>query len=173
MGCTLGKRQGGARAGDPLAECTYDNTREYVPTFDAGARFLRAYDGDTVHLCTLVDGAPHRFSCRLYGIDTAEMRTTDPHEKMEAQAAKRRLVELLLGAGTTAEAGRLLRVTGVMGRDKYGRVLVRLATADGEDAADVLVREGLAVRYDGRAKRHAQDPHFWRKRREERVASGK
>ena len=34
------------------------------------------------------------------------------------------------------------------GYDKYGRILAKM-TVDGMDVADILVREGLAVRYTG------------------------
>lgn len=144
-------------SGSRLSACTYETTPPFVPRFRR-CRVLRCYDGDTVHVAAVVDGAPHRFSCRLAGIDTPELKTRDPYEKQEAVCARDRLAELL---PQTAKVR-------VHGTDKYGRLLVDLYTASGESASSVLLREGLALPYDGGTKATAVD---WQARRRDRLVS--
>lgn len=142
-----------------LGACTYGNTRPFVPSFTV-CRFLKAYDGDTITVAAVVAGKPYRFSCRLAGIDTAELRTKDPNEKAEAVAARERLLELV-------GDDRALRVK-VQGTDKYGRLLTDVATATCASISATLLREGLAVPYDGGTKATGAD--FWRQQRARRLA---
>jgi micrococcal nuclease len=87
---------------------------------------LYAIDGDSVRV--------GRTTVRLLGIDTPEYGRC--------------------GYGAASMATRALiadgvRIRHVMGKDRYGRTLAYLRTADGRDVGKVLLRRGLAVaRYD-------------------------
>lgn len=92
----------------------------------AAVSALAVIDGDTFRI-----GAAHY---RLLGIDAAEIHLAQCD-------AERRLGELTLEA--LAGSGQIdLRADRPGQRDRYGRLLVRLFV-NGEDAACVLIREGM------------------------------
>lgn len=106
-------------------------------TAGAGAR-LSVYDGDTFTL----DGE----RIRIAAIDTPERSTPQcDAERRLARLARLRLIQLLgNGSGIALEREPL--------PDRYGRTLARV-TVNGVDVAPVLIREGLAVKWEG--KRHS------------------
>ncbi|GGC96452.1 thermonuclease family protein [Halopseudomonas salina] len=86
-------------------------------------------DGDTLEL---TDGR----RVRLIGIDTPEMgRRGEPAEPF-AQAAKKRLQQLV-------EASGLRMYTGEEPSDRYGRILAHLHAADGSNIEAQMLKEGL------------------------------
>lgn len=94
------------------------------------------YDGDTVALkCGMREE-----TARVQGLDTPE--TKEPRCPQEFKAGKQATLRLraLVKQGEVSYRA--------VGYDKYGRRLIRLSV-DGEDVADTLVREGLAVAYTG------------------------
>lgn len=100
---------------------------------------VRIVDGDTIWLREVSTGKV--VSARLTGYDTPE--TFHPGcamEKALGDRAKARLDQLLRQARDIAPQPH--------GTDKYGRLLIEL-TLDGRPLADIMVAEGLAVRYDG------------------------
>lgn len=102
------------------------------------AQEVRVVDGDTIKALGE--------TWRLTGFDTPETRYARcAREWMLGIVAKHRLEALIAGAGRIEIAAR-------SGRDKYRRRLGALMI-DGEDAADIMVREGLARPYNGRGKR--------------------
>lgn len=103
-----------------------------------GCRISYVYDGDTVELTC----PSRKETARLQGFDTPETKSPgcDAEAAFGARATDR-LRELVQGKVTLDG----------LGREKYGRLLVRL-TADGRDVGDVLIREGLATRYAGGAR---------------------
>lgn len=109
------------------------------PAKGRSASSWRAVDGDTIE-------SPAGVNYRLVGLDTPEIKTRNPQEKVAALAAQKRLQELL-GSGEA----RLEPVTD-RGQDRYGRELGRLYIG-GEDVADIMIREGHARAYDGKGKR--------------------
>ena len=48
------------------------------------AKAVYVYDGDTCHINILYKGEETKLKCRVYGIDTPEIRTSDPLEKAHA-----------------------------------------------------------------------------------------
>jgi len=79
-------------------------------------------------------------TARLMGFDTAE--TTNPgcaEELAHGALATDRLRQLVKRGEITITR---------KGRDKYNRPLIRLKI-DGQDVADTMIREGLAVAYHG------------------------
>ena len=106
---------------------------------ERGCRVGYVYDGDTVEV--VCDG--QSLTARLVGFDTPE--TKEPGCAAEAA----------LGARATERLRALVTTWPVkmdsVGYDRYGRLLARLDVG-GQDVADLLVDEGLAVHYDGGAR---------------------
>lgn len=103
------------------------------------------YDGDTFR--ANIKGYPrivgYRMSVRILGIDTPEKRAKCEKEKKLALAAKKLTVSLLKGA----EHIELKNVK----RGKYFRILADVYV-DGISVADELIKNDLAVKYDGGTK---------------------
>jgi endonuclease YncB( thermonuclease family) len=95
-------------------------------------------DGDTIK-------APFGPTYRILGYDTPEIHFAKCDAERElGKAAKLRVEELLAhGEVRVLESGKL---------DKYGRTLARV-TVDGQDLAQLMVREGLARPYRGERRR--------------------
>lgn len=93
----------------------------------ASGQTLYAIDGDSVRV--------GRTTVRLLGIDTPE------YGRCGYRTATDTTRSLIAGG---------VRIRHITGRDRYGRTLAYLRTADGRDVGTVLLRRGLAVaRYDG------------------------
>ena len=118
--------------------------------------FISAYDGDSFFISLpdlLRPSSRHgehaafimaeRVSIRVHGIDCPELRARCPEEQRLAERAKRRVQRLL----ASARRINLHRVK----PDKYARHLADVEV-DGVDLGRLLLREGLAVPYDGGAK---------------------
>ena len=138
-----------AQQENALADLTYEGCRSFVPDLRM-AKVVKVYDGDTIHLGYLDhQGRPTRISCRIYGIDTPELRTSDENEKAAAKYAARVVAGICLG--------KIVEVV-PRGMDKYGRLLadIRVPAIEGlESAIDVgahLLGIGMAVAYDGGTK---------------------
>ena len=126
----------------------------------------RVYDGDTIDV-TLDLGFDMLFRCsiRLKGIDTPESKINIkkyPERKKEkalAKIAKKRMKELC-GKEVWVESKKLLKgstkenVKESTAKEKYGRVLGNIYQMDGTNIADVLIREGYAIKYRGKKKTH-------------------
>ena len=107
------------------------------------ARYVRAYDGDTVTLQILIWPDLRKMeSVRIKGIDAPEIRGECDRERDMAIEARDRVRELLDGT--------LVSVT-VYGFDKYGRALGDIRAGD-KDVGQTLLDEGLARAYDGGAR---------------------
>jgi micrococcal nuclease len=106
----------------------------------------RVYDGDTFY-CTIkghnpIDNKP--VAIRVRGIDTAEMKETDPKIHKKAQQAKDLVTAELKNART-------IHLYNVNLKDKYGRVLATVF-CDRRDLAKILLEKKLAKKYDGGKK---------------------
>lgn len=107
------------------------------------ARVLRIIDGDTVEARIAIWlGQEIVTKVRLRGIDAPEIIGACPSESTRAQAARRRLDELVAGGPVMLEE---------IGPDKYhGRVVARLRNAAGIDTGAALVADGHAKPWTGR-----------------------
>ena len=137
---------------------TYKSARPFVPHVRLG-RVVKVYDGDTITVAAPLyngEGAPeldmYRFSVRLRGLDSAEMKSHSAAEKALAVAARDALSAKVLG--------RVVRLEGAE-PEKYGRLLcgvVLLPEVGGaEPELDVcawMLAQNFAVAYDGGAKTH-------------------
>lgn len=107
--------------------------------------FIRNYDGDTITV-SIHDLHPligKNIPVRVKGIDTAEIKTLD-HCERQASRTARKLVNNILKHSKRID---LLNVE----RDKYFRILADVA-ADGKLVSEILIRQKLAVAYDGGKK---------------------
>jgi len=117
----------------------------FVPPITNGY-VIKVYDGDTITLATRLpfDSSPlYKFSVRLNGIDTPEIKTKNPEEKAKAQNCKSALSTLCLNKMVTLENVSL---------EKYGRVLADVYCG-GIHLNQYMVDNGYAVRYDGGHKK--------------------
>jgi endonuclease YncB( thermonuclease family) len=134
------------------------------------ARVVSVYDGDTCTLIIPFQAKMYKFSARLYGIDTSEMKSKDNVNKERAIRSRNRLIELITRKALPSPIMSKKDVINMLANDvhlvwiecmeldKYGRVLVKLH--DSEEAevqglphfAEVLVSENLAYQYFGQTK---------------------
>jgi endonuclease YncB( thermonuclease family) len=129
----------------------WDDTVPFVPPVKHG-RVIKVYDGDTITVAAALPfkgSRVYRFSVRLNGIDTPEMRTSDDSEKAIAVKAKKALSELILGKWVE------LRNTD---NDKYGRLLADV-WFQGTHVNKWMIDNRFAVAYDGGTK---ETPDDWR-----------
>ena len=102
------------------------------PEIQETARVVAVYDGDTVKL---QDGR----KLRLLGINTPEVAKKHKPGQAYAEAARRRLTELITRSPIVG------LVYGPDREDRYGRQLVYIYNKDNQDIQRILLREGLAA----------------------------
>ena len=127
-----------------MQSLSYEECKVFMPIMTE-AKCVRVYDGDTFHLGVVLPppyGAT-RFSIRLLGVDTPELRSRDSAEKSLAREARDIVKKMILN-----------KIVGVnvSQYDKYGRILARITTPSGEDLSQYLIEEKVAVYYDGGKK---------------------
>jgi endonuclease YncB( thermonuclease family) len=149
MGCSLGKKIP-SRCIDTdtitkLQECDNKTPKFSLDGIETTAKCVKCYDADTVHLVFGVPGTEnlYKWTCRLLGIDSAEIRSKNPDEKLHAIKARDYLRNLILDKIVEVKCQKF---------DKYGRVLVTI-THDGINLNEDLVSKKLAYVYDGGTKR--------------------
>lgn len=102
-------------------------------------------DGDTVDM--MVDKGFRSWQLdrfRLWGMDTPELRSSNPKEREHAKKAKKRVEDLILNKEVMIRSHKA--------PDKYGRWLTEIFFKVGdqwESLKDILIREGLAREYHG------------------------
>ena len=134
-----------------LQNIEYADTSPFVPPIHFG-KVIKVYDGDTITIASVLPNTTepiYRFSVRLNGIDTPEIRGKTPEEKELAILARDELYNKIYGKMVTLEN---------VGTEKYGRILADVYL-DEEHINEWLVSEEYAVRYDGGTKYR---PVSWR-----------
>lgn len=126
----------------PLDDATYQNTKPYTPTFEE-AKVVKIYDGDTLHVAALINGKPYRFTIRMYGYDSPELKTKDPEEKKAAIKARDVLAARI--------DGRIVKVNIHPIKEKYGRVLADLSDENGQ-INSWMIEQGHGKPYFGGTK---------------------
>jgi endonuclease YncB( thermonuclease family) len=130
------------------------------------ARVVSVYDGDSPTIVFPFNDKMLKFSTRVYGIDTSEIKSHDPACKERAVKARNRLVELITKApfpsqiSTKKDIQKLLAQdvhlvwVECMEFDKYGRVLIKMwgSPQDTKSFADILIEEKVAYPYFGGTK---------------------
>jgi len=133
-----------------LTDASYDNTIAFVPPVTSG-KVIKVYDGDTITIASKLpyDESPvYRFSVRLLGIDTPEIKGSTPKEKELAKKARDALSSKILG--------KIVYLNDV-GTEKYGRLLATVYYED-LNLNRWMLDNRFAVPYDGGTK---QRPPEW------------
>lgn len=126
------------------------------------ARVVDIYDGDTCMLVIPIHDNMYKFSVRLYGIDTYEMKSKKYSNK--AVTGRNKLLELVVNRQVDCKTHK--DVTRVLNNDvylvwveclkmdKYGRVLVNMYNDESKEKLfkDVLLSENLGCEYYGGTK---------------------
>jgi len=101
------------------------------------SRVEKVIDGDTVRLDIDLGFTVHwKSNCRLYGINTPELNSKDPQEKLKALEAKQFLIDNL--PEEVVIHSREL--------DKYGRPLVDIYV-EGRLINDEIIEKGFSQKY--------------------------
>jgi len=128
---------------DQLQLATAETPFFSLADLETKAKCVKCYDGDTVHLVFIHNQKPWKWSCRLAGIDTPEMRTKNPEEKKEAIEAKVFLANHILD--------KIVNVK-VHHPDKYGRLLVTIKNDQDHNINQLMIDNGHAREYHGGKK---------------------
>lgn len=130
------------------------NADNSIPLFSlAGKKYVGKvvdiYDGDSVKIVFYRKGKLEKFNCRLYGIDTPELRPSksDPNREIEIKKAKQAkdFVEKFLAPN------QYICDVECFNFDKYGRLLVKIWVL-GTQLNHALVSNNLAKEYFGGKK---------------------
>lgn len=135
---------------DYLTNIEYSDTIPFVFPIKYG-KVIKVYDGDTITIAAKLpntDGPIYRFSVRLDGIDTPEIRGKTEAEKELAKHVRDVLHEMIFG--------KIVELRNVS-NEKYGRILADVYLGE-LNINQWLVSENLAVAYDGGKK---QRPSSW------------
>ena len=107
------------------------------------AKVVSVYDGDTVNAVFLFNNKLNKWACRLDGLDTPELRTSDEKEKEVAIMVRDKLREKILNKVVKLECKKF---------DKFGRLLVDIYYNDLK-INDWLIENKYAVKYSGGKKK--------------------
>lgn len=115
------------------------------------AKIVHIYDGDSMHVVFKEFGSFYRWTCRIIGVDTPELRTRNEHEKALGYKVRDILREKLLNKIVKIVCGKF---------DKYGRLLIDVYIPDtmkNEETETGMLSEWLidnkyAYEYDGGTK---------------------
>jgi micrococcal nuclease len=117
----------------------------------ACVKYVDNYDGDTLTF-DIPNIHPYfgkNAKVRLHGIDAPELKPKDQTSPCELEwgRAAKRLVEVEL------KRAKRIDITNLKGRDKYGRILGQVVY-DGKNLKEVLLKNHLAIPYDGKKKKN-------------------
>ncbi len=113
------------------------------------AKIVEVYDGDTVKAVFKFNNIMQKFTIRLFGIDTPEIRTRDKEEKKAGYEARQVVADTILDKIVYLKLGKF---------DKYGRILGTIYTLDDEYNIDgdclnnILIQKGYGEEYYGGKK---------------------
>jgi endonuclease YncB( thermonuclease family) len=130
-----------------LASATLENTPELTLVgHKCEAKVVDVHDGDTITLAFILNSTIYHKSCRVAGVDCAEIRTKNKEEKklgLEAtDFAKGIVLNKIIWAEFTDK------------EDKYGRLLATIYPQQGGESLDkILIRKGYGYEYHGEKKK--------------------
>jgi micrococcal nuclease len=133
----------------------WDDTIPFVVPI-TGGQVIKVYDGDTITIATKLpfnESTIYRFSIRLNGIDTPEIKSKNEDEKIMAKQVRDSLSNLIMNKFITLKN---------IETEKYGRILADVYFND-LHINNWLVENRYAVKYDGGTKK---SPSSWSKYRE-------
>ena len=129
------------------AELELNNATMTTPIFsldglDFQAKIVDVHDGDTVKAVFKVFDKYYKWNCRIAHVDTPELRTDNPDEKMRGLIVRDKLREQILNKIVTLHCLKF---------DKYGRLLVEI-NISGQNIHDWLIQNKYANPYEGKTK---------------------
>ena len=127
-----------------LDKINYENTTPFVPPITIGT-VVKVYDGDTFTIASKLPNTTepiYRFSVRLNGIDSPEIKGKTVIEKELAKVSRDALSKLIFNKIVT-----LQNVT----TEKYGRILADVYI-DELYVNHWMLENGYAIKYDGGTK---------------------
>lgn len=155
-----------------------ENANKDIPEFSLcgltlKGKIVEVYDGDTCKIVLPLQSTLYKFTCRLNGIDSPEMkpRKDKPNRDNEillAKKARQEFLKLIVPDNKTfdnydikkenicneLEKNKNLVVVKCLEFDKYGRLLVELFSSESETKSfnNILIEKNLCVSYDGGTK---------------------
>jgi micrococcal nuclease len=133
---------------DPIIK--WDDTIPFVFPIDTG-QVIKVYDGDTITIASKMpytSSPMYRFSVRLNGIDTPEIKGKTEDEKTIAVEARNKLTDLIMNQRVTLKN---------VQNEKYGRILADVYLGD-LHINQWMLDQHFAVKYDGGTK---NAPESW------------
>uniref|UniRef100_A0A6C0EUE9 TNase-like domain-containing protein n=1 Tax=viral metagenome TaxID=1070528 RepID=A0A6C0EUE9_9ZZZZ len=141
----------------PLPTIEWKDTQAFIPPICEG-QVIKVYDGDTITIAAKLpynDSLLYRFSIRLNGIDSPEIKGHSEDEKTAAQVSKRALENLILHKYVVLKN---------KSTEKYGRILADVYIVyEKNDKLHLnkwMLDNRYAVEYDGGTKKA---PKSWLK----------
>lgn len=131
--------------------------------YNTYARVVDVYDGDTITVVFPFYEKMYKFSLRLYGIDTCELKSGDPLCREKAISARNELIGIIRGDQNARQYNSQKEIQAALAKDiftvwvecleydKYGRVLARVIKHS-QMVADVLIEKRLGYPYFGKTK---------------------
>tara|TARA_B100000073_G_scaffold348457_1_gene367427 strand:- start:9508 stop:9963 length:456 start_codon:yes stop_codon:yes gene_type:complete len=127
-----------------LDDIEWKDTQPFVVPIKSG-KVIKVYDGDTITIANklpIKDSPVYRFSVRLNGIDTPEIKSKEEAEKELAKKARDFLSEKILGKNVELKDVK---------SEKYGRILATVYY-NHQDMNQMMIDNGHAQPYDGGTK---------------------
>ena len=114
----------------------------FIPPIRYG-KVIKVYDGDTIHIATVVfNDVISKFRVRINGVDTPELRSSDPVQKQAAYTIRDLLHQKIFG--------KMIELLNVK-YDKYGRILADIVLIEENlNISQWLLESGYAAIYNGK-----------------------
>jgi endonuclease YncB( thermonuclease family) len=159
-----------------LEDCNKDIPEFSLCGLTLKGKVVEVYDGDTCKIVLPLQNSLYKFTCRLNGIDSPEIKPKKDkpnrdNEILLAKKARNELLKLIIPNNSLfdnidikkedicieLEKNKKLVIVKCLEFDKYGRLLVELySNTDSIDSADsfnsILLSKNLSVSYDGGKK---------------------
>lgn len=134
-----------------VSELNISELNEYIPPISKG-RVIKVYDGDSITVACKLNALSkiYKFSIRLNGIDTPEIRTSNEIEKEYALKIRDILKEKIYD--------KIVKIK-VKGKDKYGRYLCDVIY-NAENINVWLLDKKYAVKYNGGKKSEFDEQYY-------------
>jgi endonuclease YncB( thermonuclease family) len=128
-------------------KCSTNNIAEFsLNGYNTLSKIVDVYDGDTCKGVLYLDNKLTKFTIRMNGYDTPEIRTNDAIEKEYGIAAKIIVSRMILNKIVYLKCGKW---------DKYGRLLADIYMKTPKNTIclnDWIIKNNLGVKYDGKTK---------------------
>ncbi len=125
-----------------ILDATWENTKAFIPPIKYG-KVIKVYDGDTITIATKINKIKYKFSVRLAGIDSPEIKGKSKHEKECAIISRDELSKLIMN--------KMVRLEN-LSTEKYGRVLADVYIGS-IHVNKFMLDNNYAIPYDGKTKK--------------------